>query len=111
MLEKPILCRAGLGGTPAETSDTFLSIRRGGVAIRLSSINLQLRSRIGPRLEMPSKTILLGAPGEVQMKTGTPWPMNAPPPWGARAANESDDAYRRRVIAWAEAHPPTEPVD
>lgn len=63
----------------------------------------------GDRREVRAQ--LLCASGEGPMKTGTPWPLNAPPPWGARAEGERDDAYRRRVIAWTAAQPLRGPVD
>lgn len=51
------------------------------------------------------------ASGEVPRKTGTPWPVDAAPPWGAQGVDESDRDYRRRVEAWAAAQPPGDPID
>jgi uncharacterized protein YjbI with pentapeptide repeats len=50
-------------------------------------------------------------PGEVPRKTGTPWPVDTDPPWGARVPGESDRDYRQRVAAWVAAQPPGEPID
>ena len=50
-------------------------------------------------------------PGEVPMKTGTPWPADPPPPWGMQRDGESDYDYRMRVATWATAQPLRRPVD
>ena len=57
------------------------------------------------------RAAFLCAPGEVPMKAGTPWPVDASPPWDARKDGESDYAYRRRIQSWVEAQPLRGPVD
>ena len=57
------------------------------------------------------RAALVCGPGEVPMKTGTPWPLNAPPPWGAQTEGEYEWEYQQRVEAWAAAQPLRGPVD
>jgi uncharacterized protein YjbI with pentapeptide repeats len=53
----------------------------------------------------------LCAPGEVPRKSGTPWPLDADPPWGAQGPDEDDYAYMRRKETWADAQPLGDPID
>jgi uncharacterized protein YjbI with pentapeptide repeats len=68
-------------------------------------------SHYGFRSADALRAALIFGPGEVPMKTGTPWPLDAPAPWGAQSDGEDDDAYRQRIEAWAAAQPLREPVD
>lgn len=51
------------------------------------------------------------APGEVPRKTGTPWPVDADPPWGAQGTSEDDVSYWQRMDAWAKNRPSGDPID
>ena len=57
------------------------------------------------------RAAVICGPGEAPMKTGTPWPLDSTPPWGAQAADESDWSYFKRIEAWAAAQALRQPVD
>ena len=67
-------------------------------------------SRYGFESADDLRAAFLCGPGEVPLKTGAPWPVDAAPPWGAQEAGEVEWDYLERIDAWAKAHPPTEPV-